>query len=361
MKNCSFEMPPAYSPVVLGDVCQLCGITNQYPVLARTAETISNDAVLAEYACKLYKEFTTGVNSFSKHLVPVDKLGDAANQIFFLTVLSAIPTALKRYRSQETPEDIIAATLNFSGIANSNGDTANTIKFHPCQVGYCRSYYKAEIYQLGRFHFKLHKDKRDLPAVVINRKNPSQKVLLAADQTFCDDRGFVDNEKPTWLTRASLSEKSISGNIINADGTAGKECAEFSSDEWSWQYGARTVIDMHIPAGGGMKPEISRESLKKAFRFFSGKAQVIYCNSWILNPDLQGLAGTDNMTALMKMGHLFPVRSGDKEGMFFLFGYESDDFDSLPQETTLQRSAVEFMKKGGKLRAGGIFFFDDEI
>jgi hypothetical protein len=47
--------------------------------------------------------------------------------------------------------------------------------------------------------------------------------------------------------------------------------------------------------------------------------------------------------------------------MFFLFGYESDDFDSLPQETTLQRSAVEFMKKGGKLRAGGIFFFDDEI
>ena len=117
MKNCSFEMPPAYSPAVLGDVCQLCGITNQYPVLARTAETISNDAVLAEYACKLYKEFTTGVNSFSKHLVPVDKLGDAANQIFFLTVLSAIPTALKRYRSQETPEDIIAATLNFSGIA----------------------------------------------------------------------------------------------------------------------------------------------------------------------------------------------------------------------------------------------------
>ena len=38
-----------------------------------------------------------------------------------------------------------------------------------------------------------------------------------------------------------------------------------------------------------------------------------------------------------------------------------DDFDSLPQETTLQRSAVEFMKKGGKLRAGGIFIFDDEI
>ena len=356
MKNCGFVMPPAYSPAVLGDVCQLCGIPEYYEHLAAVAQKIAADTELAEYACRLYKEFTEGCNSFSGYPRPVEKLGEDADHIFLLTVLSAMPTAYKRYSEQGTPQEIIASTLNMAP-----KKAGQPLKLLALQMSYCRSYYKAEIYQLGRFHFKLHKDKRDLPAVVINRKNPSQKVLLAADQMFCDDRGFIDCVNPTWLTRASLSEKSISGNLINTDGTASKERAEFSADEWSWQYGARTVIDMHIPAGGGMKPEISRESLKKAFQFFSGQAQVIYCNSWILNPDLQGLQGTENMTALMKMGRLFPVKSSDKEGMFFLFGYESDDLDSLPQTTTLQRSAVEFMKKGGKLRAGGIFFFADEI
>ena len=353
MKNCSFEMPPAYSPAVLGDVCQLCGITNQYPVLARTAETISNDAVLAEYACKLYKEFTTGVNSFSKHLVPVDKLGDAANQIFFLTVLSALPVALERYRKQGTPEEIIAATLDFSNL--------KTTGLQPVQLNYCRRYYRADIYRLGRFHFTLTGSKRNLPALLINKRDRSQKILLANDQTLYDEDGFMNTATPVWIARCTIADNKIQGHVINPDGTVRREQTVFDLTEWSLQYGARELIDMHIPAGGDMTPELSKTSLQKAFEFFGSKYQVIFCDSWIFNPDLRNLAGTGNITSLSQMGSLFTTDSTGKDGMFFLFGTESDDLTRLPRNTTLQRSVIDFMQRGGKLRSSGIFFYADEI
>lgn len=357
MQKSSMNLPLAYSPAVLAEACKICNIANDYPHLLSAAEKIVSDASLAEYAKSLYEEFTGGVGSFANHYRPVDKLGADADHIFLLTVLSAMPETLERYRAQGTPEDIIFATLDLS----NKQDPQKPVRLLPRQVAYCRRYYNGAIFRLGRFHFTLSADKRDLPAVVINRQDPSQKILLSADQVFYDDNGFVDNQNPTWLTRASLTEKTISGNLINPNGTASKERRTFSADQWSWQYGARTVIDMHIPAGGGMTPDLSRESLKKAFEFFAGKSTAVYCNSWIFNPQLQGLPGTDNMTALMKMGHLFPVKSSSKEGMFFLYGTETDDLSTLPTRTTLQRSALEFMQSGGQLRAGGVFFFADEI
>lgn len=363
MKNYGTVLPPAYSPEILSEACRLCNISeSDYEHLLSVAKKIASDKDLTIYACTLYKEFTEGCSSFSNHYRPEDKLGIDADHIFLLTVLSGMPTAYERYLAQGTPEDIIAATLDFTNNTRKNppaGETA--VKILPLQLAYCRRYYKAEIFRLGRFHFTLSRDKRDLPVVLIKKKDPSQKVLLSADQVFYDDSCFVNTASPTWLTRASLDEKTISGHVINADGTTSHERTDFATAEWTWQYGARMVIDMHIPAGGGMSPELSRESLKKAFEFFAGKSSVIYCNSWILNPELKGLAGTDNMTALMKMGHLFPVKSSDKEGMFFLFGKETDNISELPGNTTLQRSVIDFLQKGGKLRAGGIFFFADEI
>lgn len=363
MKNYGTVLPPAYSPEILSEACRLCNISeSDYEHLLSVAKKIASDKDLTIYACTLYKEFTEGCSSFSNHYRPEDKLGIDADHIFLLTVLSGMPTAYERYLAQGTPEDIIAATLDFTNNTRKNppaGETA--VKILPLQLAYCRRYYKAEIFRLGRFHFTLSRDKRDLPIVLINKKDPAQKILLSADQTFYDDKNFVNNEKPTWLTRASLDEKAISGHLINADGTASRERTEFATAEWSWQAGARMVIDMHIPSGGGMTPDLSRESLKKAFAFFAGKSALIYCNSWIFNPELQGLAGADNITALMKMGHLFPVKSPGQEGMFFLYGKHTEDLSELPADTTLRRSVLEYLTKGGRMRNGGVFFFADEF
>ena len=344
-------LPPAYSLPVLDAVCRFCGIQRDYPLLASASQKIADDPGLVDFACSLYGEFTSGEKNFVDCHLPPDKLDKETELIFELTALSGIPAAIERYRQKGIAEDIIAATL-----ALTPGK-----RIQPVQLGYCRNYYRAEIYRLGRFHFKRHKDKRNLPAVLTSRKNPKKKVLLANDQTLCDDQGFMDLEKPAWIARTTVTDKMISGNLINPDGTVSRERAVFAFDEWTLRYGAREVIDMHIPAGGGMTAELSRTSLKKAFAFFDIENPVIYCDSWIFNPGLRNLPGTDNICALAEMGRLFTTRSTGKDGMFFLFGRETDDISSLPQCTTLQRSVTDYMRRGGKLRSCGIFFFEDEI
>ncbi len=363
MKNGQFELPAAYSLPVLEEVCGNCRMSEDFELLADAAGKIAADPELAAYACSLYKEFTAKDNwaSFADHYRPVDKLGDAADAIFLLTVLSGMPTALKRYRDRGIPEEVIADTLDFMQ-REKNGKTKKKFPgLHPLRLSFCRHYYLAEIYRLGRFLFKPHDKGRDLPAVLINKRDPAKKILLASDQTFYDDRGFMTHKNATWIARISITEKGIRGHLILADGTASRTQESFLFDEWTMQYGAREVLDMHIPAGGGMTPELSRTSLKMAFEFFAGKNAVVHCNSWVFNPDLQNLPGTKNITALMKMGHLFPVKSTGKDGMFFLFGRETDELSELPRETTLQRSLIDYMRQGGRLRSGGIFFFPDEL
>lgn len=364
MKNGQIELPAAYSLPVLEEVCKICKLSEDFAQLAGTARKIAADPELAAYACSLYEEFTADENwsSFARHYCPTDKLGEAANGIFLLTVLSGIPTALSRYRAKGTPEDVIADTLDFMQRKKSGEAQKSSFPgLNPVRLSFCRNYYLAEVYRLGRFLFKAHDRGRDLPAVLINKNDPARKVLLAADQTFYDDRGFMTHENATWIARASITEKMIRGHRIHADGTAGRTQESFSLDEWSMQYGAREVIDMHIPSGGGMTPELSRASLKRAFEFFAGKSAVVHCNSWVFNPDLQNLPGTKNITALMKMGHLFPVKSTGKDGMILVFGRETENLSELPRNTTLQRSLIDYMRQGGKLRSGGIFFFPDEL
>ena len=347
------NLPAAYSLPVLGELCQFCRIEALYTSLADSAGKIASDKDLSQYACSLYDDFINKTNSFAHCPRPFDKLRENADHIFFLTVLSALPVALKRYRKQGTPEDIIAATLDFSSF-KTNG-------LQPVQVNYCRRYYRADIYRLGRFHFTLSGSKRNLPALLINKRDRSQKILLANDQTLYDEDGFMNTATPVWIARCTIADNKIQGHVINPDGTVRREQTVFDLTEWSLQYGARELIDMHIPAGGGMTPELSKTSLQKAFEFFGSKYQVIFCDSWIFNPDLRNLAGTGNITSLSQMGSLFTTDSTGKDGMFFLFGTESDDLTRLPRNTTLQRSVIDFMQRGGKLRSSGIFFYADEI
>lgn len=347
------NLPAAYSLPVLGELCQFCRIEALYTSLAVSAGKIAADKDLCQYACSLYDDFINKTNSFACYPRPFDKLRENADHIFFLTVLSALPVALERYRKQGTPEEIIAATLDFSNL--------KTTGLQPVQLNYCRRYYRADIYRLGRFHFTLSGSKRNLPALLINKRDRSQKVLLANDQTLYDEDGFMNTATPVWIARCTIADNKIQGHVINPDGTVRREQTVFDLTEWSLQYGARELIDMHIPAGGGMTPELSKTSLQKAFEFFGSKYQVIFCDSWIFNPDLRNLAGTGNITSLSQMGSLFTTDSTGKDGMFFLFGTESDDPAKLPRNTTLQRSVIDFMQRGGKLRSSGIFFYADEI
>lgn len=128
------------------------------------------------------------------------------------------------------------------------------------------------------------------------------------------------------------------------------------------------VLDLHIPAGGGMSLEVCADSFRRAFEFFDcffpeKRANAVVCQSWMFNPDLAKILPPDsNLVRLLNEVHLFPIPVHERDGFFFLFGSkgESAPLSELPRETSLQRAILDFVAKGNPWRGGGMYLLRTE-
>lgn len=125
-----------------------------------------------------------------------------------------------------------------------------------------------------------------------------------------------------------------------------------------------TVFKIHIPSSGPLTPESVEESFKLAKEFFRKRGQLktdyfpVMCASWLVYPPHHDVFPEGSN--LRKFQELFTVTSQVKRDRDFVRVFHRDyteDFDSLPEDTTLQRNFKKFLKDGGKMGLGrGILF-----
>ena len=127
------------------------------------------------------------------------------------------------------------------------------------------------------------------------------------------------------------------------------------------------VLDVHIPGGGGMTPEACHDTMRQALEFFPRYFPEhpfvgFGCGSWILNPELEDICSpTSNMVLWMRELYLFPIPSGPRSGLFFVFGENDIDPATAPRDTSLRRAIVEHIEKGGRMIGGGMFFLKEDF
>ena len=124
-----------------------------------------------------------------------------------------------------------------------------------------------------------------------------------------------------------------------------------------------TVINMHIPSAGPMKPELLDDAFARAEVFFKEHFPKDYTvfgvESWLINPDLVRILPEGNMKAYADRFHL--VAAEKSETIFpdgwRVFGAEwKKKPEELPRKTGLQRAIADYLQQGGKLGSGyGIF------
>lgn len=144
----------------------------------------------------------------------------------------------------------------------------------------------------------------------------------------------------------------------------------FPHDEYRGVKHGDVSFDCHIPSGGRLLVEDVYASLKKAYAFYKeqgilkGDIMTVNCHSWILYPDtVKVFAENSN---LRKFAELFDVlRTEDdptNEDFWRIFGVEFDEnFEKAPQDTSLRRNLVAYIKNGGNMGAGiGVLQFDGE-
>lgn len=127
------------------------------------------------------------------------------------------------------------------------------------------------------------------------------------------------------------------------------------------------VPSIHIPGGGGMKPELVKQSMldaKEFFRkYFKQDVKLFVCASWILNPDWETELPDSNLAKFMREGYMTPFgRAGGRDGIFFIFGRTDNEAPlTYPAHNTMQQAFHRLLKAGRPLRSGAVFFLTDKL
>lgn len=124
------------------------------------------------------------------------------------------------------------------------------------------------------------------------------------------------------------------------------------------------ALGVHIPALGPLTPAACDDSFEQARNFFprhfpEHQVRVATCGSWLLDDQLvEYLPESSNIIQFQRRFTSAPNwhLPGDDDVIRFVFGYVPPSLDDLPQETTLQRAAVEHIRSGRhwKIRNGWV-------
>lgn len=239
------------------------------------------------------------------------------------------------------------------------------------QLFWHRHYTREKYFRLGRFEFWLKPLEMDFR--VYRNQNTGELVALAPDNGCFDANGFRlgedECESPGhWRSRFFTADHRVTGNMLHPRGYGISRPVILNLSEWrlilqpgDW------VLDMHIPAGGGMAPALVHASYRRAADFFPRyfptmlpKAYV--CSSWIYNPGLVDILPPEsNLVANLRDAYLIPVVSGQEDGLGFMFYQEKFDAQTAPRKTSLQRAILDFLSHGGRWRCGGMFYMFDDL
>ncbi|MFX4272614.1 acyltransferase domain-containing protein [Propionibacteriaceae bacterium Y1685] len=109
----------------------------------------------------------------------------------------------------------------------------------------------------------------------------------------------------------------------------------------------RWVLSTHIPQSGPMTPELVQDSLDQARTFFAATYPdhpftELHCTSWLLDPALAELPGTNLADFQARWRLTGEGGEGDTDALFFVFRRRGTvDLDSLPRDTSLQRLVLD--------------------
>ena len=127
------------------------------------------------------------------------------------------------------------------------------------------------------------------------------------------------------------------------------------------------VFKCHIPSSGKLTPQLCMDSLDKAYAFFKDELKdnvlPVCCASWLLFPNYAEKVYPDGSN-LKAFSQMFDVVSTTETENFTIsqtiFGMPySTPLDKLPQDTSLQRNFVSYIKSGGTFGSGfGILLYD---
>ena len=336
---------------VIHEMCLYCGFGPEFEQdLQQAASIIRRHDGSKAFLWHVIFTLLQWRTMYDKFPLPIKAMGDLAGTFYLIVQLYARSVAKERYLAKGYPFEVVQDTLALTDAVAAYRKKTGRAGAGAHAVAWIRRYLTCECFRLGRFEYFIA-NVADQPTVLENLRT-SERVILQEDRR---ENGFF-----------------IGKTVLQKEGNLDKEEKAFSEKDWKKILcQGDNVLSMHIPTGGGMTPERSKDSLTRAFRFFRtyfpGKFHpAIVCKSWIGNPQFLDLLPESNIAKLMRNARLFPLPSSGIDGMHFIFGWETiekygNDYAKYPHDNSVRRAMLSVLERGDSLRLGGMIFFEDEL
>jgi hypothetical protein len=300
-------------------------------------------------------------------------LGEDAGLLCLLVGIAKVPRVRAFHRQMSIPEEVTRETCleAFAYSLNYAEMSGGRLGIPLGQLFWLRHYTREKYFRLGRYEFWLKRLEWDIR---VYRSKLSRQVLALAPAGLRFDAGGyrLDDHQPEqageWRSCLVEEPGRIAGTPISPKGFALSEPATLDLAEWQpvlrqhdW------VLDMHIPAGGGMSPEAVHASFRRAAeffpRYFPETPPIAYvCWSWIYNPGLaEFMPPQSNLVCNLGDAYLIPVESGPHDGLEFIFYQDQFDASTAPRKSSLQRAVLDYLDRGGRWRCGAMFYLLEDL
>ncbi|MBO4345318.1 MAG: DUF5596 domain-containing protein [Victivallales bacterium] len=346
--------------------------------LARVAAAVLNDAKLAAmfWFAYSYHVYPKGVIKDRIRGLPIPTpLGDDKGVFYLLVALCFVPHIWENHRAHGIPAEITLNTLKkfnehplwYKATYGEDGLTSG----HLCWLAH---YMHSPLCRLDRLEF--WPQPSCLQYNAWRRKSDGTMVVFPNDGLEFTEGGtqfnqFDAQDRPTWKAVYAEDEKTIRGTPFSPAGVAVNRVIELNKSEWENTYRpGDNVAAMHIPFGGGLTPERAFKSFSAVQPFFSKyypelPFRMIQCVSWIMGKHLEHILPPEaNLLNLQHNLYMMPHPSNLYGGLSFLFPKLDEvnpDLDSAPQDNSLRRGIIKFLKNGGRWRIGAMFFDTNDI
>ena len=116
------------------------------------------------------------------------------------------------------------------------------------------------------------------------------------------------------------------------------------------------VIGIHIPSDADFSPSAIDDSLASAKQFFSEHYPELSnaeyrCHSWLLDKQLRKmLKDSSNILSFQNRFEIFDVGEIGTDFIEWLYNTRTTDYDTLPDNTSLQRNIKKHILSGGVIR-----------
>jgi hypothetical protein len=351
------------------------------PTLLRAAATVNASAELtalawhAQFVLYEFDDFPAHANT-RRWPERIDALGDDTAALWLLLGFEALPRMLARHAERRIPADVSADCC-----AHFPASLQRFADHHDGRAGmragalyWLKNHVRGDLIRLGRLEYMV---KPFGGRVVAWRHRDTRAVIaLAEGGSYFDAEGILTDGQDSAAWTASLAETDaqVTGHPVSPEGFGRSDRVTLSRPAWEPVLRrGDPILEVHIPAGGGMTPAACQESMARAVEFFPRHFPErpfvgFACGSWILNPQLHeiyrpGRDGVSNMVLWQRQLYLFPLVNGPdtRSGLTFVFGVPDVDPATAPRDTSLRRALLEHIDGGGRLLGGGMFLLLEEF